>query len=83
MGDIDAPAKFKATRIRGRVGKGRVVGSFFTRGAQVKGRSKAEYNEVTRAAKQRAAKALQKTRIPKRMAEYVKGYMESLTPERQ
>jgi len=65
------------------VGKGKIVGSYFTRGAQVKGKSDAEFEEVTRAARAKAAKALQKTRIPKRMAEYVKGYMESLTPERQ
>ncbi|MGE4144428.1 MAG: hypothetical protein AB7N76_27600 [Planctomycetota bacterium] len=69
--------------MRGQVGKGKVVGSYFTRGDQVKGASKAEFEEVSRAAKDRAAKALQTTRIPKRMAEYVKGYMESLTPERQ
>ena len=69
--------------MRGRVGKGKIVGSYFTKGAQIKGKSQAEYEEVMRANKAKAAKALEKTRIPKRMAEYVKGYIDSITPERQ
>ena len=59
------------------------MGSYFTKGAQIKGKSQAEYEEVMRANKAKAAKALEKTRIPKRMAEYVKGYIDSITPERQ
>jgi len=83
MGDIDAERKFKATRIRGKVGKGKIVGSYFTKGAQIKGKSKAEFEKVMRANKVKASKALEKTRIPKRMQEYVKGYIDSVTPERQ
>ena len=35
------------------------------------------------AAQAKASEALDKTRIPREMAEYVKGYIDSLTPERQ
>ncbi|MBL4845191.1 MAG: hypothetical protein JKY65_06680 [Planctomycetes bacterium] len=83
MGDLDAAKKFRASRIRGRVGKGKIVGSYFTKGAQIKGKSKAEFEKVMRANKVKAAKALEKTRIPKRMAEYVRDYIDSVTPERQ
>ena len=83
MGDLDAAKKFKATRIRGKVGKGKIVGSYFSKGAQIKGKSTAEFEEVMKANKAKAAKALEKTRIPKRMAEYVKDYIDSVTPERQ
>jgi hypothetical protein len=80
---MNLPEKFKASRIRGRIGKGKIVGAYFTRGAQIKGESKAEYQEVMQAAKAKAEEALEKTRIPKGMAEYVKGYIDSITPERQ
>jgi len=83
IGELKGDEKFKATRIRGRVGKGKIVGSYFTRGAQVKGESEAEYTEVMRANATKSAEALDKTRIPSGMREYVKQYIDSITPERQ
>ena len=83
IGDLNAPERFKATRVRGKVGKGKIVGSYFTRGTQVKGESKAEYEEVMEAEAAKASEALEKTRIPRGMKDYVKGYIDSITPERQ
>ncbi len=59
------------------------MGSYFTRGAQVKGEQEAEYREVVEAARAKAAEALEKTRIPKGMSKYVRDYIDSITPERQ
>ena len=83
MGDVNAPDGFRTERVRGRMGQGKIVGSYFTRGAQVKGEAEVELREVMEAAQERAAEALDKTRIPRRMADYVRDYMDSLTPERR
>lgn len=83
MGDVNAPDGFTPSHIKGRMGKGKIVGSYMTRGAQVKGESQAEYQEAVEQAKQHAAEALDKTRIPRRMADYVRDYIDSITPERQ
>ncbi|MBX3470387.1 MAG: hypothetical protein KF878_26265 [Planctomycetes bacterium] len=83
VGDLNTPETFRPERLRGRVGQGKIVGSYFTRGAQVRGESEAEWAEVARAAEAQAAEALEKTRIPRRMADYVRGYIDSITPERQ
>ena len=50
---------------------------------QIKGESSAEYREVIQSAKAKTAEALEKTRIPKDMADYVREYIDSLTPDRQ
>lgn len=73
---------FTPQRVQGRIGQGKIVGSYFTRGNQVKGESQAEYEEVMEAAKVRASEALEKTRIPRKMADYVRDYIDSITPER-
>jgi hypothetical protein len=83
IGDLDGPENFRSERLKGRVGQGKIVGSYFTRGAQVRGESEAEWEEVARAAEAQAAEALDKTRIPRRMADYVRDYIDSITPERQ
>jgi hypothetical protein len=76
--------KFKLDRVRGHVGDGKIVGSFFTKdGAPVKGKSSAEWAEVTNAAKEKETEALDKTRIPKGLKNYVRDYFDSLTPERK
>jgi hypothetical protein len=70
--------------VRGRVGDGKIVGSFFTKdGAPLKGKSSAEWTEVTSAAKEKETEALDKTRIPKGLKNYVRDYFDSLTPERK
>ena len=83
IGDLNKPEKFKPSRVRGKVGKGKIVGAYFTRGAQVKGESKAEYQEVIRAAKAQAAEVIEHERIPKGYEKLVKDYIDSITPERQ
>jgi hypothetical protein len=59
------------------------VGSYFSHGDQVRGESEAEYREVVESAQQSAAEAMEKTRIPGRLREYVRDYIDSLTPERR
>lgn len=84
MGDLDGREEWEAARIRGKTsGKGKIVGSYLTRGTQVKGESQAEYQEVVEAAAAKASEALDKTRIPRRLADQVRDYIDSITPERQ
>jgi hypothetical protein len=84
IGDLDSPEQWEAARIRGKPGQGgRIVGSYLTRGTQVKGESQAEYQEVVGAAAAKASEALDKTRIPRRLADQVRDYIDSITPERQ
>jgi len=76
---------WKTDRVHGKTGEGKVVGSYFTKdGAPIKGKSSAEYQEWTeaaRAAKTKENEALDKTRIPKGYKDYVRDYFDSLTPE--
>ncbi|MEZ6184271.1 MAG: hypothetical protein R3F62_04570 [Planctomycetota bacterium] len=83
MGDKDAPDGFTPHKLDGKVGKGKIVGSYFRRGDQVEGEAQAEFVEVQEAAKAQAAQALEKTKIPRKMADYVQDYIDSLNPDRQ
>ncbi|MCA8924170.1 MAG: hypothetical protein KDD82_20340 [Planctomycetes bacterium] len=83
MGDKDAPDGFTPHKLQGKVGKGKIVGSYFRQGDQVKGDAQAEFVEVQEAAKAQAAQAMEKTKIPRKMADYVEDYINSLNPERQ
>jgi len=42
-----------------------------------------KFVEVQEAAKAQAAQAMEKTKIPRKMSEYVQDYIDSLNPERQ
>ena len=72
---------FEPTRIKGRVRPGRVVGSFFAGGVQLKGEARLEYQKTVKAAAQEAAEAIQKEQIPRAYKEYVRGYFQELTGE--
>lgn len=81
VGDDKGDPRFKADRVRGKVGEGKIVGSYFTKdGAPIKGKATAEWAETTNAAKVKETEALDKTRIPKDLKHYVRDYFDSLTP---
>lgn len=69
---------FRADRVRGQIGKGKVIGSFFTKGQQVKGKATVELREAASAAKEKETEALDKTRIPKAMKGYVRDYFDQV-----
>jgi hypothetical protein len=82
VADPKGDPDFKADRVHGKVGDGKIVGSYFTKdGAPLKGKSTAEWSEATSAAKVKETEALDKTRIPKGYKNYVRDYFDSLTPD--
>jgi hypothetical protein len=75
--DVD----WEKSKIRGKMGRGRIVGEMFVKGAQVKGEATEEYVEVLGEARQEAADALSKERIPRGCRDYVREYFNELDPE--
>ena len=75
------PAKYQKFKVRGRVGKGRIVGELFVKGPQAKGEVSGEYVEVVGEARQEAADALSKQRIPQSYRDFIREYFNSLDPD--
>jgi len=72
--DVD----FQSTMVKGRMKPGRVVGSFFVDGQQIKGEAKARYVEQVRAAQSEAAQALHQEKIPRAYERYVRDYFQGM-----
>ena len=65
---------FEITGVKGEIRKGRLVGSFFVDGKQLKGEAKIAYSEAVEAAGNGAAEALERDRIPRVYEDYVREY---------
>ncbi len=72
---------FDPTKIKGQVRPGRVVGSYFVGGTQLKGEARAEYQETVTVAAREAADAIQKEEIPRAYKDYVRDYFEEMRKE--
>ena len=72
--DVD----FSPTRIRGQLKPGRVVGSFFVNGKDLKGEAKAEYLQTVTAAQAEAAQAMQDQKVPRGYETYVRDYFHGM-----
>ena len=72
---------FDVKRLKGDLRKGRVVGSFFSDGKQVKGDVKVQYAEEVRAAEAEAAQALEQEKIPRAYEEYIRDYFHKMKTE--
>ena len=79
--EIDEPVEFEKKKIKGQMGRGKIVGEFFVKGAQVKGEVTEEFSEVVGEARQEAADALSKERIPQGYRNFVREYFNSLDAE--
>jgi hypothetical protein len=64
--------------VRGQLGKGVIVGSWFTKGEPPKGQAFAEYAEVRAAFEAEALEALQKQKVPAEYKEYVRDYFDAI-----
>lgn len=73
--------EFDPTKIKGQVRPGRVVGSYFVGGTQLKGEARAEYQETVAVAAREAADAIQKEEIPRAYKDYVRDYFEEMRKE--
>lgn len=72
---------WRSDRVRGRIAKkGRVVGSFFVEGMQVRGESQVEFEDAVLSASEEESEALEKTKIPRKYRKYVRDYFDMMTP---
>lgn len=78
----DKDAQYKTERLRGRMGKLRVAGSFLFKGRQIKGEAREALEKEVSVAKERETEAIDKAQIPKGYKHYVHDYFESITPKR-
>ncbi len=76
-GQLDE-AGFVKTKIKGRLGKGPILGSFMVKGMPPKGESNVEYKNAITNYKAAAEEALDKERIPANYRELVKDYFEAI-----
>jgi hypothetical protein len=77
--DVD----FSPTRIRGQLKPGRVVGSFFVNGKDLKGDAKAEYLQTVTAAQAEAAQAMQDQKVPRGYETYVRDYFHGMKSDNE
>lgn len=76
----DLPGGFEKVKIKGKMGKGKIVGEMLVDGPQAKGEISAEAVEIVGEARQEAADALTKQRIPQGYREFIREYFDSLDP---
>ena len=69
---------FEVKKLKGQIQSGRVVGSFFSDGKQIKGDVKVEYVEEVEAAEAEAAQALEQEKIPRAYEDYVRDYFHQM-----
>jgi len=72
---------FKSGKIRGKMRPGRMVGSFFVNGKQIRGEARAEYARQVGAARMEAAEALEQEQIPRAYEDYVREYFNQMKTE--
>lgn len=72
---------FDVKKLKGDLRKGRVVGSFFSDGKQIKGNVKVQYADEVRAAEAEAAQALEQEKIPRAYEEYIRDYFHKMKTE--
>lgn len=72
---------FERTKLKGPLGEGEFIGSFFVRGVPPKGPAEVKYVEILRQYEQENTQALEKEPIPVGQREQVRKYFESLKPQ--
>ena len=65
-------------RVKVPIGKGKIVGLWFTPGGAPKGQAAAEYAEAHAQFSQEAMDSLHQQRIPRSSQEYVRGYFDAI-----
>ena len=69
---------FQDEQVKGELKQGRMIGSYFVNGKQVKGEARAEYSEVVESARTEATEALAQEQIPRAYQGYVRDYFEEM-----
>ena len=84
-GRAEAPpgdVAFEKEKIKGKLGKGEILGSWFVKGEPPKGEAAAGYAEVATEAAQEMDSALEKEDIPLGYQKIVRDYFEAITPKK-
>ncbi len=72
---------FDASKLKGKVRPGRVVGGYFDDNFQIKGEAKVEYVEAVEGARAEAAQALERQQVPRAYKNYVRDYFDEMKTE--
>ena len=73
---------FEKTKPPGKLGKGKIVSSWFTKGDPPKGEALSEYSEAYAEYAEEAMDALSKEKIPAAYRDYVRDYFDAIRIER-
>lgn len=71
-------AGFDKDKVKSRLGKGVMVGSWFTQGEPPTGKALAEYSDAQRTYSEEAKDALSKQKVPAEYQSYVREYFDSI-----
>jgi hypothetical protein len=75
---------FDKDRIKGKLGKGKIVGSWFSKGEPPSGEALTEYSNAQRTYSEEAKDALSKQKVPAEYQNYVREYFDSIRiPEKK
>ena len=77
----DSSVKYKKVKIKGKIGRGKIIGELLVDGPQAKGEISEEYMEIVGEARQEAADALTTQRIPQGYRDFIREYFNSLDSE--
>lgn len=73
---------FKKEKIKGKLGKGEILGSWFVKGEPPKGEAASDYANVATEAAQEMDSALEKEDIPLGYQKVVRDYFDAITPKK-
>ena len=71
---------FERTKLKGEMGEGEFIGSFFVKGVPPKGPTQVKYVEMLEQYEHEQARALEKEPIPAEQRESIRRYFDALKP---
>ncbi len=69
---------FDKSRVKSQLGKGKMVGSWFSKGEPPSGKALTEYSEAQQSSSEEAKDALSKQKVPAEYQNYVREYFDSI-----
>lgn len=74
---------FEKEKIKGKLGKGDILGSWFVKGEPPKGEARTEYEAAATEAAQEMDSALEKEEVPLGYQKMVRDYFDAITPKKK
>lgn len=74
---------FEKEKVKGKLGKGEIIGSWFVKGEPPKGEAASEFADVATEAAQESDSALEKEEVPLGYQKFVRDYFDAITPKKE